>query len=270
MTFDSGDGEIGVENRGLNRWGMNFVAGKPYEGYVWARAEKPADARRRAGEPGRLADAMPRHGLNVAGGGEWRRLRLHADARRRRRGRAIRAVMLEAARLGGARATRSSSRASGAGSRACPSAGTWPRGSIDQGVTVLRYGGSMVNHPRVPLEEDDRPARPPAAVRGRLVSALLQRLGHLRFPATSARRRASTDDPDVQHGRDAAGHGRLHRVRQGPAGQRVGPQAGGRTGTRQPYRAEVHRAGQRGARRRRVRGQVRSPGRGDLGEGPAR
>ena len=42
LSFDSGEGQWGVENQGLNRWGMNFVAGKPYEGYVWARAEKPA------------------------------------------------------------------------------------------------------------------------------------------------------------------------------------------------------------------------------------
>ena len=42
MTFISGDGQIGIENQGLNRWGMNFVAGKPYEGILWPRAEKPA------------------------------------------------------------------------------------------------------------------------------------------------------------------------------------------------------------------------------------
>ncbi len=41
VAFISGDGRWGVENRGLNRWGMNFVEGKPYEGYVWVRAEKP-------------------------------------------------------------------------------------------------------------------------------------------------------------------------------------------------------------------------------------
>lgn len=33
-------GALGIENRGLNRWGMHFVKGKPYEGYVWARADK--------------------------------------------------------------------------------------------------------------------------------------------------------------------------------------------------------------------------------------
>jgi hypothetical protein len=38
MSFDSGEGEWGIENQGLNRWGLNIVAGKIYEGYLWARA----------------------------------------------------------------------------------------------------------------------------------------------------------------------------------------------------------------------------------------
>lgn len=42
ITFASGSGEIGIENRGLNHWGMNFVKGKRYEGYMYVRAEKPA------------------------------------------------------------------------------------------------------------------------------------------------------------------------------------------------------------------------------------
>jgi alpha-L-arabinofuranosidase len=41
ITFEDGEGARGVENRGLNRQGMSFVAGKPYEGYVWMRAEQP-------------------------------------------------------------------------------------------------------------------------------------------------------------------------------------------------------------------------------------
>ena len=36
ITFESGEGEVGIENQGLNRWGMNFMAGKPYEGCLWA------------------------------------------------------------------------------------------------------------------------------------------------------------------------------------------------------------------------------------------
>ncbi len=41
LTFKAGEGEVGIENQGLNRWGMNFVKGQPYEGYVWLRAKQP-------------------------------------------------------------------------------------------------------------------------------------------------------------------------------------------------------------------------------------
>lgn len=43
IEFLDGDGEVGIENRGLNRWGMNFAGGKAYEGLVVAKAEKPGD-----------------------------------------------------------------------------------------------------------------------------------------------------------------------------------------------------------------------------------
>ena len=37
ITAASGAG-LGVENRGLNRWGISFTAGKPYDGYVYLRS----------------------------------------------------------------------------------------------------------------------------------------------------------------------------------------------------------------------------------------
>jgi hypothetical protein len=43
MSFASGRGEIGIENQGLNRWGMHFVKGKGYEGYIWARTQLPTE-----------------------------------------------------------------------------------------------------------------------------------------------------------------------------------------------------------------------------------
>jgi len=43
IEFKEGQGEIGVENRGLNRWGLNFVAGKIYEGYIWLRSPNRAE-----------------------------------------------------------------------------------------------------------------------------------------------------------------------------------------------------------------------------------
>lgn len=39
IEFIGGDGEVGVENRGLNRWGMHFVGGRAYEGLIVARAD---------------------------------------------------------------------------------------------------------------------------------------------------------------------------------------------------------------------------------------
>lgn len=39
ISFISGEGEVGIENQGLNRWGMNFVGGKPYEGTLVVQAE---------------------------------------------------------------------------------------------------------------------------------------------------------------------------------------------------------------------------------------
>ena len=54
--------------------------------------------------------------------------------------------------------------ASGGASRGCRCVAMSPKALIDQGVTVLRYGGSMVNDPGYQLEEDDRAARSPPAV----------------------------------------------------------------------------------------------------------
>ena len=41
IEFAGGDGEVGIENRGLNRWGMHVVAGRRYEGTLVAAAEMP-------------------------------------------------------------------------------------------------------------------------------------------------------------------------------------------------------------------------------------
>lgn len=41
VEFLSGSGEYGVSNRSLNRWGMNLEANKPYNGYVWVKSPSP-------------------------------------------------------------------------------------------------------------------------------------------------------------------------------------------------------------------------------------
>ncbi len=42
LTFTGGTGAIGVANQGLNRWGMNLVAGNLYTGTLDVRADAPA------------------------------------------------------------------------------------------------------------------------------------------------------------------------------------------------------------------------------------
>jgi hypothetical protein len=41
ITFTSGTGVVGIANQGLNRWGMNFVGGSPYAGTLDVRADAP-------------------------------------------------------------------------------------------------------------------------------------------------------------------------------------------------------------------------------------
>jgi len=43
IVFEKGTGEVGVENRGLNRSGINFVQDKPYEGVVWLQTDRPTE-----------------------------------------------------------------------------------------------------------------------------------------------------------------------------------------------------------------------------------
>jgi hypothetical protein len=141
ITFEGGDGAIGIENRGLNRRGMSFVAGKPYEGYLWIRADKPAEVHV-AAESG---DGHRTHAEAVlaARGPEWTRYDFTLTP----------AEDDEAGRL--------AVTLRGPGSvvlgHAFLQAGPWGRfrglptrrdvaeGLIRQGVTVMRLGGLMIN-----------------------------------------------------------------------------------------------------------------------------
>ena len=143
ITFASGEGQWGIENQGLNRWGMGYVAGKPYEGYVFVRAEKPAklyavmesrDGTKRYAE---IALEVP--------SGDWRRIdfRLTPNATDKAGRYSFKLKQPGTVEIG----------------YAFLQPGEWGRfeglpvrrdvalGLIDQGITVLRYGGSMINHP---------------------------------------------------------------------------------------------------------------------------
>lgn len=141
LTFTGGQGEIGLENQGLNRWGMNLVGGKTYEGFICARATEPVE----------LVIALESRdgGTTYAekrlkwSGRDWQRLafKLKPD-RDDKAGRfAIKLRQPGSATLG----------------YAFLQPGEWGRfkglstrkdvgqGLVDQGITVLRQGGCMAN-----------------------------------------------------------------------------------------------------------------------------
>jgi len=142
VTFTSGEGEFGIDNAGVNRWGVNFIAEKPYEGLLRIKADQDctvhvsllsADGERKLAEKaielkaspdcqpiqfrltpnagdehGRFAIALKQPGSIVVGyaflqPGEWGRFK----------GLPLRKQLVEAV--------------------------------IAQGVKVMRYDGSMVN-----------------------------------------------------------------------------------------------------------------------------
>ena len=72
ITLKSGDGQLGVENRGLNRWGMNFVAGQPYEVVVWAKAEHAVSLKVAAED--RLGKRVLAESSLPVKPGDWQRL----------------------------------------------------------------------------------------------------------------------------------------------------------------------------------------------------
>jgi hypothetical protein len=141
ITLAAGDGAIGVENRGLNRWGMNFVASEPYEGYLWIRADEPMDVHV-AAESGDGARTLAETVLRVQGR-DWKRYDF-----------TLTPAEADAAGRFSVTLRRSGSVVLG---HAFLQPGPWGRfrglparrdvaeGLIRQGVTVMRLGGLMVN-----------------------------------------------------------------------------------------------------------------------------
>ncbi len=71
IVFSMGAGEVGLENRSLNRWGMNVQAGVTYEGYVYARAPQSIELNVALE---RSAGASPLAAASLAvNGAEWTR-----------------------------------------------------------------------------------------------------------------------------------------------------------------------------------------------------
>ncbi len=140
ITFAGGAGEIGIENQSLNRWGMNFLKGRAYEGFLYARAARP----------GKLFVALEsRDGTKVYAekqlrtSRDWQRLSF--------------TLVPDENDKAGRLAIKLKQPGSVMVSYAFLQPGEWGRfkglpvrkdvaeGLIDQGITVLRQGGSMVN-----------------------------------------------------------------------------------------------------------------------------
>lgn len=141
ITFLSGQGEVGIENQSLNRWGMYFQAGKSYEGYLWVQADEPVGlfvAMESADGSRIYAEKEMRAIASV-----WNRLGFTlTPTDTNEKGRfAIKLKQPGTIRVG----------------HAFLQPGLWGRfkglpvrkdiaeGLIEQGVTVLRLGGSMIN-----------------------------------------------------------------------------------------------------------------------------
>ncbi len=141
VTFVSGQGEVGIENQGLNRWGLHVQAGNLYEGLLWARCEKSTLVTV-ALESADGEQIYAEHALSLDPG-SWRRLDFTLTAGRSDKNArfAIKLTCPGTVDLG----------------YAFLQPGPWGRfkdlpvrrdvaeALIDQGLTVLRYGGSMVN-----------------------------------------------------------------------------------------------------------------------------
>jgi alpha-L-arabinofuranosidase len=141
ITFRDGEGAVGIENRGLNRWGLNFVAGGPYEGYLWMRADGPATVRV-AAENGDGSRTYAEAAVKVEGP-EWKRYDF---------------TLTPSAPDGAGRFSVTLGRpGSVVVGYALLQPGAWGRlhglpvrldvaeGLIREGVTIMRLGGSMVN-----------------------------------------------------------------------------------------------------------------------------
>ena len=140
LTFVGGEGVVGIENAGLNRRGMAFERGKPYEGVLWMRSEGPAEV---------FAAAEDRDGRTLAEtaiavpGGDWARYAF--------------AITPEADATDGRFAIKLKTPTSISIGYALLQPGSWGRYQnlpvrkdvaeqiLDRGLNVMRLGGLMAN-----------------------------------------------------------------------------------------------------------------------------
>jgi hypothetical protein len=159
LTFVKGRGQLGVENQGLNRWGMYFAEDKPYEGIAWAKADSPVDLFA-ALENKDGSQSLAETRLAAKAGG-WQRLAFTLTPKRTEKSGRLSITL----RTPGSAAL----------GYVFLQPGDWGRFQglpvrrdvaerlVAQGITVLRYGGSMVDHPEYRWKKmiGPRQRRPP-------------------------------------------------------------------------------------------------------------
>ncbi len=145
LTFTGGIGEMGIENQGLNRQGMAFAANQPYEGYVWVRARQPVALSVALESPDGSAvyDEATLPGSLQASNGDWTRLEF--------------TLIPKTTVFPGRFAIKLKQAGTVTVGHAFLQPGAWGRfqglpvrkdvaeGLIAQKLTVLRYGGTMIN-----------------------------------------------------------------------------------------------------------------------------
>ena len=141
ITFTGGTGTIGVANQGLNHWGMNFVAGNEYHGCLDVRADAPVPVTLSL-ESTNGSMVYAQTNLLVTSN-NWEHLNFSLTS--------------SASDINGQFAMTLRQPGSVVLGYAFLEPGPWGRfaglpvrkdvaeGLISQGITVLRYGGSMVN-----------------------------------------------------------------------------------------------------------------------------
>ena len=142
VTFVGGTGEVGIENAGLNRWGINLVQGRPYEGLLRVKTARACTLWVS------LLDAtgskkLAERGLEIGPGADYQRIAFElTPSAGDEKGRFAIALRAPGSVTVG---------------YAFLQPGPWGRfkdlplradlvqALIDQGVKVVRYNGSMVN-----------------------------------------------------------------------------------------------------------------------------
>ncbi len=141
ITFASGEGELGIENMGLNRWGTSLVQGRKYEGNLWAGASVPTECIV-ALESSDGSKIYAEQSINISAG-HWKRFEftLTSNATDPKGRFAIKLKQPGSIKIGHAFLQAEES----ARFKGLPVRKDVADAMLDAGNKLLRYGGSMVN-----------------------------------------------------------------------------------------------------------------------------